>query len=223
TMPTIPLAEDDGIVIDPRSFGTIGTASTGNYNKGKTLTHELGHYFGLLHTWGSIPDECSEDDGIIDTPQQYSNYVGCPTFPQYSCNTSDMFMNFMDYCHDECLRMFTPQQVERMKQVLFIYRTELLTSKNTVCQQENYSKNEITEKINVFPNPAFDKLAISFDFNLFQSIPIEIFNAQGKMVYQTLAFPPTVLTLPTTNWVAGAYIIRIKINSNNFIKKFIKK
>ena len=45
---------EDGIIVDYRAFGTIGTAlSNTSHNKGRTATHEIGHYFNLLHIWGT--------------------------------------------------------------------------------------------------------------------------------------------------------------------------
>lgn len=41
----------------------------------RTLTHELGHYFGLAHPFGS----CAPDaDGIADTPAELDAASGCP-------------------------------------------------------------------------------------------------------------------------------------------------
>ncbi|MEO0472195.1 MAG: zinc metalloprotease, partial [Bacteroidota bacterium] len=49
----------DGIVCNYNAFGTIGTA-VAPFNKGRTMTHEVGHWLGLRHIWGDGP--CDEDD-----------------------------------------------------------------------------------------------------------------------------------------------------------------
>ncbi|GIV44901.1 MAG: hypothetical protein KatS3mg035_2024 [Bacteroidia bacterium] len=105
-------AATDGVVIDYRYFGTIGTA-TAPFNKGRTATHEVGHWLNLRHIWG---DANCGDDFVSDTPTQQTSNYGCPTFPKPSCgNTSDMFMNYMDYVDDACMNMFTAGQSSRMR------------------------------------------------------------------------------------------------------------
>ncbi len=41
-------------------------------NENRTITHEMGHFTGLLHPWGEgdIGNNCIEDDDISDTPKQ---------------------------------------------------------------------------------------------------------------------------------------------------------
>ena len=56
----------DGVVINYRAFGTTGTAQA-PFNKGRTATHEVGHYFNLRHIWGDTED-CSGSDLVADTP-----------------------------------------------------------------------------------------------------------------------------------------------------------
>ncbi len=107
----------DGIVIDYRYFGTIGNVYY-PYNQGRTLTHELGHYFNLIHIWG---DRTCGDDGVADTPTQQTYNYGCPSYPKYSCAAQpngDMFMNFMDYTDDNCMSMFTQGQKQRIQATL---------------------------------------------------------------------------------------------------------
>jgi hypothetical protein len=108
-------AETDGVVIAPHAFGTGGTAQA-PFNKGRTCTHEIGHYLNLRHIWGDTPD-CSGGDSVDDTPNAEGPNYGTPTFPKISCQNGpngDMFMNYMDYVDDAAMFMFTPEQVSRM-------------------------------------------------------------------------------------------------------------
>jgi PKD repeat protein len=106
-------ATSDGVVILYNSFGRVGTVSA-PYNKGRTATHEIGHWLGLRHINGDA--NCSSDY-CNDTPTQASLNLGCPNFPKVSCSNGpngDMFMNYMDYTDDACMFMFTPNQKARM-------------------------------------------------------------------------------------------------------------
>ncbi|MBA3663587.1 MAG: T9SS type A sorting domain-containing protein [Bacteroidetes bacterium] len=109
----------DGVVILNTSFGSIGTATVPPYHKGRTLTHELGHWVGLRHVWGDgncLTDYCN------DTPTSKAANFGCPAAPanvnQCGPGTSpsgEMTMNFMDYTDDLCMYMFTLDQKTRVQ------------------------------------------------------------------------------------------------------------
>jgi hypothetical protein len=103
----------DGIVIDYRYFGSTGNVAPSS--RGRTTTHEVGHYLGLRHIWGD--GDCSADDFVEDTPLQESDSDGCPIDP-FSCGSPDMFQNYMDYTTDVCMNLFTLEQKERMRIVL---------------------------------------------------------------------------------------------------------
>jgi hypothetical protein len=108
-------AATDGVVVDYRYFGRGGSAQA-PYNKGRTATHEVGHWLNLRHIWGDA--QCG-NDYVNDTPTQYGPNYGCPSFPKPSCgNTSDMFMNYMDYTDDACMNLLTQGQKTRMRAVL---------------------------------------------------------------------------------------------------------
>jgi Pregnancy-associated plasma protein-A/Secretion system C-terminal sorting domain/Fibronectin type III domain/Bacterial pre-peptidase C-terminal domain len=125
-------ASTDGVVIDYQYLGTIGTA-TAPFNKGRTATHEVGHWLNLYHIWGDDGTGCTGSDSVSDTPNQADENYGCPAFPQVSCSNGtngDMFMNYMDYTDDACMYMFSTGQASRM-QALFAsggFRASLLTS-----------------------------------------------------------------------------------------------
>src|SRR5687768_7604045 len=73
-------AEKDGLVISYDVFGTTGKLRA-VFNKGRTATHEIGHWLGLMHTWG---DASCGNDHVDDTPQQGTYNFGCPGFPRIS-------------------------------------------------------------------------------------------------------------------------------------------
>ncbi|MCC5936896.1 MAG: T9SS type A sorting domain-containing protein [Lunatimonas sp.] len=117
----------DGVTIDYRYFGEGGNALPSS--RGRTATHEVGHFLGLRHIWGD--GGCGIDDFVADTPEQGFFTAGCPPHPRSSCGSVDMFQNFMDYTSDVCMNLFTLGQIERMNTVLAFSprRTSLLTSR----------------------------------------------------------------------------------------------
>ncbi len=113
--PGIP-ASIDGVVIRHDYVGGIGTSNSSNYTE-RSLTHEVGHWLDLPHTWGStnfpgVPSNCGTDDGISDTP----NTIGVDNFTcntaQSTCGAIDNVQNYMDYA--SCHYMFTEGQKARM-------------------------------------------------------------------------------------------------------------
>jgi len=102
----------DGVVVDPRFFGTTGTA-TAPFDGGRTMTHEVGHWLNLRHIWGD--GRCNRDDFVSDTPTSDRPNYGCPGFPTTHCRSTDMTMNYMDYVNDDCMYMFSAGQKERMR------------------------------------------------------------------------------------------------------------
>ena len=122
----------DGVVILYTAFGNTGNVAA-PYNKGRTATHEIGHWLGLRHIWG---DSNCGSDFCNDTPTQQTSNYGCPAYPHVTCsNSGDMTMNFMDYTDDACMYMFTPNQKTRIQTSLAsgTYRSNLTNSSNTVC------------------------------------------------------------------------------------------
>ena len=82
-----------------------------------TVSHEVGHWLNLSHTWGPTnePEEasnCNFDDGISDTPNTTGTSGGCNT-SQVTCGSLDNVHNYMDYT--SCPRMFTEEQAEEMQ------------------------------------------------------------------------------------------------------------
>ena len=129
--------------------------STSPYNLGRTATHEIGHYLGLEHTFYA---GCSDWDGCDDTPSTSSPNYGCPDFPQESCSTIDMTMNYMDYANDACMYMFTECQANIMRNALNTLRPSLIAGENCSI----ISVDEGVELLDlIYPNPVVDRVNIN--------------------------------------------------------------
>jgi len=112
----------DGVVISNTAFGSIDDGSfilEAKYNKGRTVTHEIGHFFGLRHIWGDDGSSCTGTDYVDDTPNQAGSYINqCPTGARTTCSSEDMYMNYMDYTNDACMNLFTVGQIGRVNIVI---------------------------------------------------------------------------------------------------------
>ena len=111
------VANTDGVVILTSSVGSVANPNPngGNYDAGRTMTHEVGHWLGLRHIWGD--GGCGVDDYVADTPESDASNGGCPT-GHVSCGSVDMVENYMDYTYDACMNIFTLGQKARMRIVM---------------------------------------------------------------------------------------------------------
>lgn len=144
-------AQNDGIWVWSRAFGNTGNVQA-PYNRGRTATHESGHWLGLRHIGGdgnnNANGDCNATDYCNDTPPQKGGYssgqygqnFGAPPAAQIlhggvCTTTGDMFMNFMDYTDDAINYMFTPDQNTRFQTAMVAgtYRKFLTASSATMC------------------------------------------------------------------------------------------
>ncbi|MDQ3109789.1 MAG: M43 family zinc metalloprotease [Bacteroidota bacterium] len=125
----------DGILILHDYIGSIGTGAPG---RSRALTHEIGHWLDLAHTWGNTNDPgvyCG-DDGIPDTPQT-KGWTTCPSANASKvCDTAvvENYQNYMDYSY--CSVMFTYYQKLAMHAALTSNvsdRNRLWTTSNLIA------------------------------------------------------------------------------------------
>lgn len=103
----------NGIFMKSNYVGSIGTST--NYNS-RALTHEVGHWLNLDHTWGPGQIGTCGTDNVADTPQTNGSQNVC-TLTKSSCDgTLDNVENYMDYSF--CSKMYTQGQVTRMRNAI---------------------------------------------------------------------------------------------------------
>jgi len=110
--------ESDGVVA---LYSTLPGGLKPPYNKGRTLTHEAGHWGGLYHTFEG---GCSgKGDFVEDTPAEREAAYGCPAATS-SCpgGKQDPIRNFMNYVNDECMDEWSAGQVTRLRTQLRSFR-----------------------------------------------------------------------------------------------------
>ncbi|MBC7865648.1 MAG: T9SS type A sorting domain-containing protein [Bacteroidia bacterium] len=184
-------SSNDGVVI---GYGYFGNTSSGfaPYNKGRTASHELGHWLGLRHING---DSNCGNDYCADTPTQDQLHGGCiSSSTPYHVNVcgagtspnGEMTMNFMDYTDDNCMYMFTNDQTTRMNTALTngTYRSGLTASSGTLCVGvgTQFTATEDKADVILFPNPASNTLSVSTTFKKENNVTIKIYSAIGEMV-----------------------------------------
>lgn len=166
-------ADKDGIVIASKYFGTAEIFPDGDYaddrNLGRTVTHEIGHYLGLMNIWGD--GDCSMDDYCADTPEAADGNLGCPTDVIDSCPDNpgvDMYQNYMDTTNDACQNVFTADQKARMLTVLQNSPRRATLGSSDGCQAGITYNNDGAVKI--------DNVAVNICNNTY-SISASVINA----------------------------------------------
>ncbi|MFT3948110.1 MAG: M43 family zinc metalloprotease [Agriterribacter sp.] len=150
-------AAERGFVTAYHAFGTIGSAKA-PFNKGRTATHEIGHFFNLSHIWGAndCTASCSDSDNVDDTPNQSKCFFDTPSYPQTDACTATapgvMFMNYMDYVDDAAMCLFTTGQADRMSAAMnsFSELTPLLSSNG--CEPPLLYDNNVEAQQLISPN-----------------------------------------------------------------------
>jgi hypothetical protein len=128
----------DGIVVLHNAFGTVGNLKSYT-NMNRTLTHEVGHYLGLYHTFNSTSSctgetNCAtQGDRVCDTPPTIQ--AGSCSSP--ACSGTQQVENYMDYTSQTCQDMFTDGQKLRMRTTLETQRTSILTSMGCMPVYQN--------------------------------------------------------------------------------------
>jgi len=184
--------------------------------KGRTVTHEAGHYLGLIHIWGDgncITDHCN------DTPPAFTSNIGLPVYPLNpgSCNSpsnspdGEMFMNFMDYTADPGKYMFTVDQGIRAQIAMLNspYRNQLGTHGlcTAVIGIYNGGVQELSEEFILYqnyPNPFNPVTGIKFSIPVPSFVKLIVYNVLGSEV-EILLNKYLIPGAYEVEWNAGGY------------------
>lgn len=189
---------------------------TAPYNLGRTLTHEVGHYFNLNHIWG---DAFCGNDLVADTPQHDEDNGGCPEIDHFSAcaGERELTMNYMDYTYDVCMYMFTQGQTTRM-QAHF----------NSVYS--NFNQNTLSSDtflvnptFSVYPNPNNGDFSIDFDQNGIDNSVI-VYDVTGRKVYENnFQNVTSTVTINMNGTTKGIYSIVVSNEEGTSSRKMIIK
>lgn len=186
--------------------------------KGRTLTHEVGHYLGLRHIWGD--GGCTEQDGIDDTPNADDQ-------SQFDCDENkntcvddiqgvdlpDMIENYMDYSAETCMNSFTKGQVELMRGVLEDQRNDLVNDNPaSVPVQEIFA--------NLYPNPTSSSLKVQV--NNGEADQYIVYDLNGKRLVMDDIFQ-NEFSVNVTDLEKGIYYFHLVKDSQIVaVNKFVK-
>lgn len=215
----VETANNSGVVILYSAFGRVGNVLA-PYNKGRTTTHEIGHWLGLRHIWG---DNNCGTDCVADTPTQQGYNFGCPGFPSITCNNGpngDMFVNFMDYTDDACMAMFTAGQKTRMQTCMAngTYRAPL--SNSYVCSPLSAEDIYFTNNFSVYPNPSNGQVFVSCAFAE-NDLNVCVYNIFGARVADLGKVTQREFTLQLENLPSGLYVIEFNNGKQVYTRKVI--
>jgi hypothetical protein len=218
-------SKTDGVVIHYQAFGNIGTAGGGVFStnaKGRTATHEVGHWLNLRHIWG---DEACGNDFVDDTKTAKEDNSLCPTFPHNaysSCSGSDangeMYMNYMDYVDDHCMNMFTNGQSTRMAAVLNGDRLALKSSNGCGITQINELAFE--NNFAIAPNPSNGKIVIN-SLSSSENTDIVVYNLIGSKVAEISAIKSFPYTIDLSELSNGIYYLKFSTDNRTTTQKIL--
>ena len=215
----------ESVVLNYDAFGTgagcTGYVPGGFAYLGRTATHEVGHYFKLIHIFGSnnICNAANTDE-VADTPQCIGSAgTRCPDIGSVAgcvAGEKSLTMNYMNYTNDICRFMFSAGQVDRMRAYYNVIASQFATN---VLASENF---EFTN-FKLYPNPNLGTFKLSFTPENNDEVKISIFDYSGRNVYNK-SYQNTILfdqELQLDTIASGVYFINIQNGDNKMVKKII--
>ncbi len=204
--------------------------------RGRTITHEVGHYLGLRHIWA---DGNCLTDYCVDTPPAFTSNTGFPVYPLNpgSCNNpnnapnGEMYMNYMDYSADPAKYMFTYDQAIRMQTAMLNspLRNQLGTHGLCVAvlginNEENIIPDGYELKQN-YPNPFNPVTEISFSIPEQTNVLLAIYNSLGEIsaviLDEVLSAGYHKVNWNASGYPSGIYFYSLKTEKISITRKMV--
>ena len=204
--------------------------------RGRTITHEAGHYLGLRHIWA---DGNCLTDYCVDTPPAFTSNTGFPVYPLNpgSCNNpnnapnGEMYMNYMDYSADPAKYMFTYDQAIRMQTAMLNspFRNQLGTHGLCVAvlginNEENIIPDGYELKQN-YPNPFNPVTEISFSIPEQTNVLLAIYNSLGEIsaviLDEVLSAGYHKVNWNASDFPSGIYFYSLKTQKISITRKMV--
>ncbi|TLV02992.1 T9SS type A sorting domain-containing protein [Dyadobacter luticola] len=208
-------ASTDGVIIDYRYFGRDAEVITTKiYNLGRTTTHEVGHWLGLIHIWG---DKTCGTDYCDDTPtantKNETTDISCsPVFSNcHGVRTRNMIENYMDYSPDLCMSIFTNDQKERMHAVLALSPRRAKLAEFSRITTDNLL-------VEVYPNPVSGTLFTNVFTPNFETFTVSVFNVRGQKVTDDAV---NRTSLDVKSFPSGLYFFKVTSGNQSLTKRFV--
>jgi len=226
--------EKFGVVCHVNAFGRgAGYNLFPEYNLGRTVTHEAGHCFGLVHIWGDA--NCGSDE-VDDTPLHNTANFGCPGEGHLSTCTGtplEMWMNYMDYTDDKCMYFFSDGQASRAS--FFIDTDPQLNSIiNSACSTTAKTNSSITSKgssaisrtilsndLVLYPTITSGVLNLSFTKVSTEKLDINVYSQTGSLMMKKQVAGKTLDQLDVSSLSNGIYFIEVSQGAMRQTRKFV--
>jgi hypothetical protein len=215
----------DGVVIHYRYFGKTGAIAP--FNKGRTATHEVGHWLGLRHIWGDDGSACSGSDLVSDTPNQADENYGTiapGTVLTDNCTSSApgiMWSNYMDYTDDGSMYFFTEGQNTRMWVTLNGNRFSLQSSNG--CTAVDVHDITLTGVFSIYPSPTDGIVTLDFGGKAPSDYDITVYNTLGEVVssQHVEMLHERTLQIDLRSNGAGIYLIEARNATEKAVKRVV--